>query len=175
MRPVSVARDPASRFVHKSQRAKLWRGLQAAGDTVAPMEAMKMEMQVVTHRTGRITLKAAPGVYMGAGLTIANIGWRLASLSSDASRDGRKKSQPRSTGWLDASFGAAAALGRRSVAEIVPRGSDILAREIVVATYDLFPMGSDPRTGGPGNAVECGKRRQCAVHNRREIADDTCQ
>jgi len=45
----------------------------AAGDTIASMEAMKMEMQVVAHRAGRITLKVASGVYVAAGAEIAEI------------------------------------------------------------------------------------------------------
>ncbi len=46
----------------------------AAGDTLATMEAMKMEMQVAAHRAGRITLKAAAGAYVLMGTAIADIG-----------------------------------------------------------------------------------------------------
>ncbi|MES2531188.1 MAG: acetyl-CoA carboxylase biotin carboxyl carrier protein subunit, partial [Pseudomonadota bacterium] len=45
----------------------------AVGDTVATMEAMKMEMQVTAHRAGRITLRAAQGAYVAAGAGIAAI------------------------------------------------------------------------------------------------------
>lgn len=46
----------------------------AEGDTIATMEAMKMEMQFTAHRAGCITLKTAPGAYVVAGATIASIG-----------------------------------------------------------------------------------------------------
>ena len=45
----------------------------AQGDTIATMEAMKMEMQVTAHRAGRITLMAAQGTYFAAGAAIAEI------------------------------------------------------------------------------------------------------
>lgn len=45
----------------------------AAGDTIAAMEAMKMEMAVIAHRAGRITLKAAQGAYLKAGAAVAEI------------------------------------------------------------------------------------------------------
>jgi len=45
----------------------------AAGDTIAAMEAMKMEMQVTAHRAGRLTLKAAQGDHVAAGTAIAEI------------------------------------------------------------------------------------------------------
>ena len=44
-----------------------------AGDVIAVMEAMKMEMQVTAHRSGRITLQAAAGSYQAAGSCIARI------------------------------------------------------------------------------------------------------
>ncbi|MBS0509006.1 MAG: biotin/lipoyl-binding protein, partial [Proteobacteria bacterium] len=44
-----------------------------AGDVIAVMEAMKMEMQVTAHRAGRITLQAAAGSYQAAGSCIARI------------------------------------------------------------------------------------------------------
>ena len=43
------------------------------GDTIATIEAMKMEMQVTAHRAGRITIKASPGAYLAAGAPIAEI------------------------------------------------------------------------------------------------------
>ncbi len=45
----------------------------AIGDTVATMEAMKMEMQVTAHRAGRISLQVAQGAYVTAGAGIAAI------------------------------------------------------------------------------------------------------
>ncbi len=44
-----------------------------AGDLIATMEAMKMEMQVSAHRAGRIALRAEVGSYHAAGAGIASI------------------------------------------------------------------------------------------------------
>ncbi|RIX78336.1 acetyl/propionyl/methylcrotonyl-CoA carboxylase subunit alpha [Acidovorax cavernicola] len=44
------------------------------GAVIAVMEAMKMEMQVVAHRAGRIAFAAAAGGYVAAGTAIARIG-----------------------------------------------------------------------------------------------------
>ncbi|MBS0391102.1 MAG: ATP-grasp domain-containing protein [Proteobacteria bacterium] len=44
-----------------------------AGDVIAVMEAMKMEMQVTAHRSGHITLQAEAGTYQSAGACIARI------------------------------------------------------------------------------------------------------
>ena len=49
----------------------------AEGDTVAVLEAMKMEMPVTAHRAGRIALKAVEGAAVAAGAAIAVIGWRV--------------------------------------------------------------------------------------------------
>ncbi|MCS4511797.1 acetyl/propionyl/methylcrotonyl-CoA carboxylase subunit alpha [Xylophilus ampelinus] len=46
----------------------------AEGDLIAVMEAMKMEMQVLAHRSGRIALVAATGSYQAAGAALATIG-----------------------------------------------------------------------------------------------------
>ncbi|MEZ2294303.1 biotin carboxylase N-terminal domain-containing protein [Variovorax sp. RCC_210] len=46
----------------------------ARGAVVAVMEAMKMEMQVVAHRAGRIAFSVAAGGYVAAGATLATIG-----------------------------------------------------------------------------------------------------
>ena len=46
----------------------------AEGAVIAVMEAMKMEMQVVAHRAGRIAFAAAAGGYVAAGTAIARIG-----------------------------------------------------------------------------------------------------
>ncbi|KIQ35914.1 acetyl-CoA carboxylase [Variovorax paradoxus] len=46
----------------------------AQGAVVAVMEAMKMEMQVVAHRAGRIAFSVATGGYVAAGATLATIG-----------------------------------------------------------------------------------------------------
>ena len=45
----------------------------AQGETIATMEAMKMEMQVTAHRAGRIALKAERGAHVAAGVVIATI------------------------------------------------------------------------------------------------------
>ena len=45
----------------------------AEGDVIAVMEAMKMEMQVVAHRGGRIQLKAEAGQAQGLGAILALI------------------------------------------------------------------------------------------------------
>ncbi|MNY74241.1 Glutaconyl-CoA decarboxylase subunit gamma [compost metagenome] len=45
----------------------------AVGDTIASIEAMKMEMQVTAHRAGRITLKVSQGSAVTAGIAIAEI------------------------------------------------------------------------------------------------------
>ena len=45
----------------------------AAGDPIASMEAMKMEMQVSAHRAGRIKLTTEQGAYVTAGTAIAAI------------------------------------------------------------------------------------------------------
>ncbi|MFM9924132.1 biotin carboxylase N-terminal domain-containing protein [Variovorax sp. H27-G14] len=46
----------------------------AQGAVVAVMEAMKMEMQVVAHRAGRIAFAVAAGGYVAAGSALATIG-----------------------------------------------------------------------------------------------------
>ena len=46
----------------------------AAGSVIAVMEAMKMEMQVLAHRAGRIAFSVAAGGYVAAGAAIATIG-----------------------------------------------------------------------------------------------------
>ena len=43
------------------------------GDLIAVMEAMKMEMHVTAHRSGRITLHAPAGSYQNAGVVLARI------------------------------------------------------------------------------------------------------
>jgi len=45
-----------------------------AGSVIAVMEAMKMEMQVLAHRAGRIAFSVAAGGYVAAGAAIAIIG-----------------------------------------------------------------------------------------------------
>jgi len=44
-----------------------------AGEVIAVMEAMKMEMHVTAHRAGRITIKAQVGSYQNAGATLGRI------------------------------------------------------------------------------------------------------
>jgi acetyl-CoA/propionyl-CoA carboxylase biotin carboxyl carrier protein len=46
----------------------------AEGAVVTVMEAMKMEMQVVAHRAGRIAFAVAAGGYVAAGAALATIG-----------------------------------------------------------------------------------------------------
>lgn len=46
----------------------------AEGAVIAVMEAMKMEMQVLAHRAGRISFAVAAGGYVAAGTAIATIG-----------------------------------------------------------------------------------------------------
>ncbi|MCA7082567.1 ATP-grasp domain-containing protein [Cupriavidus sp. DB3] len=43
------------------------------GDLIAVMEAMKMEMQVHAHRTGRLTWQAPAGTFLAAGAPLARI------------------------------------------------------------------------------------------------------
>ena len=43
------------------------------GDVIAVMEAMKMEMQVTAHRSGRVALAAAAGTAQALGAVIARI------------------------------------------------------------------------------------------------------
>jgi len=46
----------------------------AQGAVIAVMEAMKMEMQVLAHRAGRIAFGVAAGGYVAVGSAIATIG-----------------------------------------------------------------------------------------------------
>ncbi|VFR84328.1 Urea carboxylase without Allophanate hydrolase 2 domains [plant metagenome] len=46
----------------------------AEGDLIAVMEAMKMEMQVLAHRAGRLTRQAETGSTLAAGAALARIG-----------------------------------------------------------------------------------------------------
>jgi acetyl-CoA/propionyl-CoA carboxylase biotin carboxyl carrier protein len=70
--------DPAAVPAPITGTLQVWKVVDgdtvAEGDTVASMEAMKMEMQVSAHRAGCITLKAAQGAFVTAGQTIASIG-----------------------------------------------------------------------------------------------------
>ncbi|SOY63467.1 Acetyl-/propionyl-coenzyme A carboxylase alpha chain [Includes: Biotin carboxylase; Biotin carboxyl carrier protein] (plasmid) [Cupriavidus taiwanensis] len=43
------------------------------GDLIAVMEAMKMEMQVHAHRSGRVTWQAETGVFLAAGARLASV------------------------------------------------------------------------------------------------------
>lgn len=54
--------------------------LDAGGDVIAVMEAMKMEMQVTAHRAGRVALAAAAGTAQALGAVIARIALRRAVL-----------------------------------------------------------------------------------------------
>ncbi len=67
----SAVRAAVTGTLHKWQVAD---GDQVqAGDVVAVMEAMKMEMQVTAHRAGRITLQAEAGSFHQQGASIASI------------------------------------------------------------------------------------------------------
>ena len=72
-----VAADPASVAAPIAGTLQSWKvgdgDTVAQGDTIATMEAMKMEMQVPAHRAGRIALKAEQGAYLLAGVAVAEI------------------------------------------------------------------------------------------------------
>ncbi|RZL96042.1 MAG: ATP-grasp domain-containing protein [Variovorax sp.] len=72
-----VAADPASVAAPIAGTLQSWKVADgdtvAQGDTIATMEAMKMEMQVTAHRAGHIALKAEQGAYLLAGLSVAEI------------------------------------------------------------------------------------------------------
>lgn len=75
--PTPVAADPASVAAPIAGTLQSWKvgdgDTVAKGDTIATMEAMKMEMQVSAHRAGRIALKAEQGAYLLAGAAVAEI------------------------------------------------------------------------------------------------------
>jgi acetyl-CoA/propionyl-CoA carboxylase biotin carboxyl carrier protein len=75
--PAPVAADPASVAAPIAGTLQSWKvadgDIVAQGDTIATMEAMKMEMQVPAHRAGRIALKADQGAYLLAGAAVAEI------------------------------------------------------------------------------------------------------
>ena len=69
--------DPAELPAPIAGTLQAWRVEEGAtvaeGDSIGTMEAMKMEMQLTAHRAGRISLKIAPGAYVGAGAVLASI------------------------------------------------------------------------------------------------------
>lgn len=73
-----AAADPASVAAPITGTLQSWKVADgdtvAQDDTIATMEAMKMEMQVTAHRAGRVALKAERGAYVTAGVSIATIG-----------------------------------------------------------------------------------------------------
>ena len=75
--PAAVVADPASVAAPITGTLQSWKVADgdtvAQGDTLATMEAMKMEMQVTAHRAGRVTLKAEQGTYLTAGASVAEI------------------------------------------------------------------------------------------------------
>ena len=75
--PLSAVTDPAALAAPVTGSLQAWHvrdgDTVAAGDVVATMEAMKMEVQVAAHRAGRIGLLVEPGSAVGAGVTIASI------------------------------------------------------------------------------------------------------
>lgn len=75
--PVAAAADASAVPAPVSGTVHAWKVADGdtvqAGDLIAVMEAMKMEMQVTAHRAGTITLRAAVGAYQQQGAAIANI------------------------------------------------------------------------------------------------------
>ncbi|KQM73088.1 biotin carboxylase N-terminal domain-containing protein [Xylophilus sp. Leaf220] len=78
--PIDAApeKDPRTVYAPAAGNLHAWKVADgdtvAEGDLVAVMEAMKMEMQVLAHRSGRIALTAATGSYQAAGAALATIG-----------------------------------------------------------------------------------------------------
>jgi acetyl-CoA/propionyl-CoA carboxylase biotin carboxyl carrier protein len=74
----AVAQDPAAVAAPVSGTLQGWKVADgeevAAGTVIAVMEAMKMEMQVLAHRAGRIAFGVAAGGYVAAGAAIATVG-----------------------------------------------------------------------------------------------------
>ncbi|MFE8644399.1 acetyl/propionyl/methylcrotonyl-CoA carboxylase subunit alpha [Sphingomonas sp. NCPPB 2930] len=70
--------DPRTVYAPSAGNLHAWKVADgdtvAEGDLIAVMEAMKMEMQVLAHRSGRIALVAATGSYQAAGAALATIG-----------------------------------------------------------------------------------------------------
>ena len=72
---VSNAADVAAPIAGNLHAWKVEEGAEVSeGDAIAVMEAMKMEMQVLAHRSGRIRLVAEAGSFQAAGGCIARIG-----------------------------------------------------------------------------------------------------
>jgi len=72
-----AAADPSAVLAPIAGTLHAWKveeGAEVAeGELVAVMEAMKMEMQVLAHRAGRIARRAEAGQHLAAGSTIAQI------------------------------------------------------------------------------------------------------
>ncbi|MDI3380134.1 acetyl/propionyl/methylcrotonyl-CoA carboxylase subunit alpha [Xenophilus aerolatus] len=72
------AADPAAVTAPIAGTLQAWKvddGAEVAeGETIAVMEAMKMEMQVPAHRSGRLTRQAEAGQHAASGSVIARIG-----------------------------------------------------------------------------------------------------
>lgn len=75
--PVAAVADASAVAAPVSGTVHAWKVADGdavqAGDLIAVMEAMKMEMQVTAHRAGTITLRAAVGAYQQQGAAIATI------------------------------------------------------------------------------------------------------
>ena len=71
------ADDPEAVLAPMAGTLQAWKvsdgGTVAAGDPLATMEAMKMEMQITAHRAGVIHLAQAPGALVEAGSALAHI------------------------------------------------------------------------------------------------------
>jgi len=74
---IAIEIDPATVAAPITGTLQSWKVADGdtvvAGDPIASMEAMKMEMQVAAHRAGRIALKVEQGAYITAGTGIAEI------------------------------------------------------------------------------------------------------
>lgn len=75
--PAAAAADASAVAAPVSGTVHAWKIADGdtvqAGDLIAVMEAMKMEMQVTAHRAGTITIRAAVGAYQQQGAAIATI------------------------------------------------------------------------------------------------------
>jgi acetyl-CoA/propionyl-CoA carboxylase biotin carboxyl carrier protein len=74
----ATAPDPASVAAPITGTLQSWKVADgdtvAQGDTIASMEAMKMEIQIAAHRAGRVTRKVAQGDHVAMDAAIASIG-----------------------------------------------------------------------------------------------------
>ena len=73
----AIEKDPAAVTAPLAGTLQAWKAEDGAevteGETVAVMEAMKMEMQVIAHRSGRLVRCKEAGSYLAAGSLLAQI------------------------------------------------------------------------------------------------------